>query len=135
MLDAKIPPHVTIVFFQSSNKQELVDILEENVVEFKSDKIFFSSIEMFLPSVLYLSPILNEYLTSSNMKINEIYSKVASVGDCGRYVPYSWVPHAAVATKMNNDEMRISFQVVQDDFKAFQGNADEHWQDVIHIRK
>lgn len=73
---------------------------------------------------MYLSPILNNYLLLSNIKINKFYNKAAYPGDCGHYVPYNWVPHVAVATKMNDDEMRIAFQVVQNEFQVFQGVTD-----------
>lgn len=52
MLDAKIPPHITIGFFDSDDGQKMIDVLDQKAGEFKSDKIIFSSVGMFMPSVL-----------------------------------------------------------------------------------
>lgn len=123
MHDHKIPPHVTVGFFISDNEQNMIDVLEENISRINPGKIAFSDIGMFLPSVIYISPVLNEYLASLNWVVNELYQNVAISGDDGHYNPYNWVPHIALGTKMKQDEMEKALQVVQHEFKPFEGIA------------
>ena len=62
MLEGKVPPHITISAFHSYNEETALEIFRNAKKEIVSGKILFVSIGSFLPQVLYIAPVLNEYL-------------------------------------------------------------------------
>ena len=74
---------------------------------------------MFNPVVLFLAPVVDSYLTESCRIANDQMLKVAEIGNQGRYLPGSWVPHIAAAMKMSWEGLYKSFQKLSEEFTPF----------------
>ena len=81
------------------------------------------SVGTFLPNVIYLAPVLNEYLL--NMAQN-IYEKMESVDETIMspfYRPFQWVPHTTIGKLLTKEQMREAFEVLQEQFVPFEGTV------------
>jgi 2'-5' RNA ligase len=124
MLDQKIPPHITLACICAEQPQSLIDCLDKNIAGFHQGDIFWASLGIFMPAALFAAPVMNEYLLDFNARVNHLLVPVGSVGENGYYLPNQWVPHAALAVKMNRDELKLALDAVIDSFSAFGGKAE-----------
>lgn len=62
MIDGCVSPHITIAAFQTNKEEEVIRILDEKIKSIKSSEITWASIGVFKSSVIFLAPVLNEYL-------------------------------------------------------------------------
>ena len=79
---------------------------------------------MFNPLVLFLAPVVDSYLIGSCRTANELMLKVSEIGNKGRYIPDSWVPHMAVAMKMERDGLYRCFGKLSELFTPFCAEID-----------
>jgi 2'-5' RNA ligase len=124
MLDQKIPPHITLACVCAEQSQHMIDRLDENIAGFHQGDIFWASLGIFLPAVLFATPVMNEYLLDFNAQVNRLLEPLGSAGENGYYLPNQWVPHTALAVRMNRDELKLALNAVIDDFTAFGGKAE-----------
>lgn len=124
MLEHKITPHTTLANVSAEDATEIIKSLDKNIACIYSGEIFWASIGVFMPLVIYAAPVLNEYLSGLNVQINNLLKTVTETGRNGFYLPYQWVPHTALAVKMNQDELKIAFNIVTNEFVAFGGVAE-----------
>lgn len=125
MKQSKIPPHITVSALVSDNEQALLSEMESIAELINKDYVFFANIGVFNPLAIYLGPVMNEFLQNTCRTVNESLLKYAEVGNRGRYLPNQWVPHAAVAVKLNPDALKVAFAIVQEKFSAFGGTAEK----------
>ena len=124
MRDKEIPPHITLMAFESRlAKESIIDLLEKIILTQQSGELHWVTIGAFLPHVLYVGPVLNTYLQKM---IEGVYSVCDGQPDteiqvC--YRPYSWVPHTTLAKKLTSEEMRTGFEVLQREFTPFKGRV------------
>lgn len=119
MKKSEIPPHVTVSALVSDNEDALLTEMESIVAAMKKGYIWFANIGVFNPLVIYLGPVMNEFLYSTCKTVNERLLQYAEVGNRGNYLPYQWVPHAAIAVKLTPDALKDAFAIVQEKFTAF----------------
>lgn len=119
MKQSKIPPHVTVSALVSDNEEALIKEMESIAGEMTKDFIYFANIGVFNPLVIYLGPVMNEFLQNTCKTVNERLLPYAEVGNKGNYLPNQWVPHAAVVVKLTPDAMKVAFDIVQKKFSAF----------------
>jgi len=124
MKQSKIPPHVTVSGLVSDNEEALLSEMEKIAESISKSSIWFANIGVFNPLVIYLGPVMNEFLQSTCRTVNERLLKYADVGNKGNYLPNQWVPHAAIAVKLNPDALKEAFAIVQEKFSAFGATAD-----------
>ncbi len=124
MMDVGIPPHLTIGMFRSDDEERIKAAFERCAGEITCGELFWASIGIFNPHVLFLAPILNTYLQRSCEHVNGVLSQIADIGDYGHYMPYQWVPHTALAVKLTAGQLKIGFEVVQQNFTVFGGSAE-----------
>ena len=125
MKQSKIPPHVTVSALVSNNEEALLLEMESIVESMKKDVVWFASIGVFNPLVIYLSPVMNEFLQNTCRTVNERLLKYAEVGNRGRYLPNQWVPHAAIAVKLTPEALKEAFAIVQEKYNAFGATAEK----------
>ena len=77
----------------------------------------------FMNSVLYLTPVLNEYLLDIMQKIYDIVKACSDIEVSKFYRPFQWLPHTTIGKKMSTEELIGGFGVVQGDFRILQGKA------------
>lgn len=62
MLDGCVPPHITISSFQTMQEKQVIELLEQKRTELNPGILQWSSVGVFFPYVIYLAPVLNQYL-------------------------------------------------------------------------
>ena len=124
MKQSRIPPHVTVSALVSDNEEALLTEMESIAKSMNKDYIWFANIGVFNPYVIYLGPVMNEFLQNTCRTVNERLLKYAEVGNRGRYLPNQWVPHAAIVTKLTPEALIEAFAIVQKKFNAFGATAE-----------
>lgn len=100
MKQSKIPPHVTVSGLVSDNEAALLQEMEKIAESMTKSFVWFANIGVFNPLVIYLGPVMNEFLQNTCRTVNEGLLKYANVGNKGQYLPNQWVSHAAIAVKL-----------------------------------
>lgn len=122
MLDNKIPPHITLAMFEKENEDGLTETVECFARDIHCFDVYFESIGVFNPAVIFLSPVVTEYLTGIHRTVHGCLSKIIADMD-GNYTPDHWVPHASLGVKMTGAELLGAFEAVQREFAAFTGTV------------
>ena len=123
MLDGNVPPHITVASFETDREAEAVAMLEAVAKELGSGKIRWVSVGTFLPYVMYLAPVLNQYLHALSSGINEKLNTMDGVKISRFYQPFQWMPHTTIGKKLSGEELRQAFEVMQNQFGPFEGNV------------
>ena len=123
MLDGNVPPHITIGAFRTESEMEAREIFRNIAKQISKGQVHWVTIGSFLPGVIYISPILNEYL----QQLLDIYKREADQKERiwvdRRYQLYSWVPHTTLGKKLTKEELLTAFEVLQNQFAPFTGEA------------
>ena len=123
MIDNNVPPHITISAFQSDEEERVVEILDKVIKNnIKSGMITFASIGSFKSSVIFLAPILNEYLHELSENIYEGVYSLKDVSISKFYLPFQWMPHITIAKKLTREELLLAFEELDRNFTMFNGN-------------
>ena len=123
MLDGNVPPHLTISAFQTKWEKEVVSILEKEVQKLSEGKIIWASLGIFLPYVIYLTPVLNQYLHNVSQTIYNGISTIEDIQISATYRPFQWLPHTTIGKKLTKEQMRIAFEVLQGEFGVLEGTV------------
>lgn len=121
MIDGKVPPHITIAAFQSNEENKVIEILDKDIKNIKSGMINWASIGVFNSSVIFLAPVLNEYLHNLSVSIYEGISSVEDVSISKYYLPFQWIPHTTIAKKLAREELMLAFEELEKHFSMFGG--------------
>ena len=124
MKQSKIPPHVTVSALVSDNEVALLAEMESIAETLNKGSVFFANIGVFNPLVIYLGPVMNEFLQDTCRTVNERLLQYASVGNRGREMPNQWGPHTAIAVKLTPVTLKEAFSIVQEKFSAFGATAE-----------
>ena len=118
MVDNKIPPHITISLFQYNEKIDtVIEIIENNISFLHKNNITIASIGIFNPSVLFIVPVINDYLLELNKNINEILNTNDEIIFDKNYIENQWIPHISLGVKLNENELIIGVKTLVEDFK------------------
>jgi len=117
----KVPPHITIADFECGDISAVINSLEVYKDKIRQDFVYWASIGLFNPSVLFLVPIANQFLLNSCEMINNLIKVIPATESNSNYIPYKWVPHTTIAAKLSSQELQTAFLVANDNFKAFGG--------------
>ncbi|HCW53929.1 MAG TPA: hypothetical protein DG753_09370 [Clostridium sp.] len=123
MIDGSVPPHITIASFQTEQETRVIELLDEKIKEIQSGVITFASIGVFKSSVIYLAPVLNEYLHNMCVNINEGISSIENTSISKFYLPFQWIPHATIGKKLNSEQLMLAFQELTKEFTIFNGEV------------
>lgn len=121
MVDNNVPPHITLGAFETNNENEVIKILDKKIREFKIGEIIFASIGVFKSSVLFLSPVLNEYLHNLSVNIYDELKLIDNTIISKYYMPFQWMPHVTIAKKLNKEELFLAFEELEKNFNIFNG--------------
>lgn len=120
MQEHNVPPHLTISAFETCDTAAVLAALESAISNLQSGEIHYVSVGAF-PGVLYLQPVLSEYLHNL---IGRIYDAITTVSDVRVrkvYRPFSWLPHTTIAQKLSEEEILAAFEVLQKEFRRIEG--------------
>lgn len=123
MSDAAVPPHITLSALECEKEDELVNQLDSLVSSLTSGILQWVSVGVFLPGVIFLQPVLNEYLQGLAQQVYDCLQQVEGVKVRPCYKPFSWLPHSTVAKKLTSGQLRQAFEVLQQEFGVFEGKV------------
>lgn len=123
MLDGNVPPHLTVSAFEAQDEEMAIEKLERVVKNLKRGGLQWVSVGQFFPYVLYIAPVLNEYLHEMSAQIYDALSPITGVKISPYYKPFQWLPHSTIGKTLSKEEMKIAFEVMQNGFGMFEGNV------------
>lgn len=123
LLDEKVPPHITVSAFETKDEAGSVSCLKNCCDDLRKGDLQWVSASTFFPYVIYLAPVLNEYLFDISKTVFDYFSNLDNISINKYYQPYSWQPHTTVGRKLNNEEMQLAFQTLQKHFSPFKGTV------------
>lgn len=125
MTDNHVPPHMTI----SAIEARSVDVLAPHVEKLRDSlcqgKIQCASVGMLLPYVLYVTPVLNEYLQGLSQQVHDAIPKDDEITISRYYQPMQWLPHITLGKKLTKEQMQIAVGIMQDGFAPFEARVTE----------
>lgn len=121
MTDNHVPPHLTISSVEARNGELLIDYVKELSKHLTTGNIQFVSVGMLFPYVMYLTPVLNEYLLTMSKQIYEVVSEIPMVSVSKYYKPLQWLPHVTLGKKLTKEQMQIAFSIMQNRFALLDG--------------
>lgn len=123
MLEGNVPPHITISSFETRQELEAIHCLEKCAEKLKQGTLQWASVGVFLPYVIYLAPVLNEYLHTMSVEIYSSMEKIEDISISPYYRPFQWMPHTTIGKKLTKEEMLASFHLLQNQFGYFEGTV------------
>ena len=123
MLDGNVPPHITISSFETRQEKEAIHCLEKYAEKLSQGTLQWASVGVFLPYVIYLSPVLNEYLHTMSVEIYNSISEIEDIAISPYYRPFQWQPHTTIGKKLSKEEMLTAFHILQNQFGYFEGTV------------
>lgn len=119
MTDNNVPPHMTISSIEARNVDVIVPAFESLKDNINAGSIQFVSVGQLLPYVMYITPVLNEYLMDLQNKVYVAVKDIPETSVSRFYKPYSWLPHITLGKKLDKDQMMIAFDVMRNNFATF----------------
>ncbi len=123
MLDGNVPPHITISAFETQDEAAAIETLARAVAKLRQGRLEWAAVGQFFPYVIFLIPVLNEYLHEMSAIVNDELSNTDGIKISSYYRPFQWMPHTTIAKKLSKEEMRIAFEVLQNSFGVFEGEV------------
>jgi 2'-5' RNA ligase len=123
MTDGKVPPHITVCEFGTQKEEDAIKLLKNSMTSLRQIEVQFVSVGTFLPYVIYLAPVLDKELLNISLATNLEISKIEDCSISKLYRPFQWMPHATIGKKLSPEEMRLAFEVLQNQFGPFIGTV------------
>ena len=123
MLDANVPPHITIAGFETRRERELTEKLGQALAKQGQGTLTWAGVGAFFPNVIYIEPVLNEYLHNLSVKVNESIINIEETQLRRCYQPFQWLPHTTIGKKLSEEEMVKAFIALQRSFGMFEGKV------------
>ena len=123
MIDANVPPHITISAFEADDEEIVIDLLDKKIKSLQSGILQWVSIGVFNPNVIFLTPVLNEYLHNLSLSIYEGLKEVEGINISKYYLPLQWLPHTTIAKKLSQSQLLNAFETLQKSFSMFSGEV------------
>ena len=123
MLDNNVPPHMTISQIEARNADVLIPAFERlEGQQLKAGQIQIASVGQLMPYVIYAAPVLNRYLQGLSETVYAAFSGVKDTSISRYYRPFSWMPHITLGKKLDKEQMRQAFEVMQGAFNVCEGS-------------
>ena len=123
MLDANVPPHITISGFETRRECEVIEKLGQALSEQGQGTLTWAGVGVFFPNVIYLEPVLNEYLHNLSITVHDSIIDIEETQFRKCYQPFQWLPHTTIGKKLSEEEMVKAFIALQSSFGVFEGKV------------
>ena len=123
MTDNHVPPHMTISSIEARSGDILLPHMEKLMPRLSCGEVSFVSIGALLPYVLYVTPVLNQYLQELSDRIYDAVKNVPETTVSRFYQPMQWLPHVTLGKKLDRDQMQTAFALMQERFAPFDGKV------------
>ncbi|MBO5097498.1 MAG: 2'-5' RNA ligase family protein [Agathobacter sp.] len=139
MLDNQVPPHITVAMVETRREEELLGCINQLVGEIRnsnerelatrdmsksamrSGELQLVSVGAFFPQVLFVQPVLNEYLHNLSVVLSEKLSEIEETIVSPYYQPFGWLPHCTIAKQLTQEQMVEAHKVLQQHFVPMEG--------------
>ncbi len=121
MTENHVPPHLTISSLEARSGEVLLPYVEELRDRLMQGSIQVVSVGMLFPYVMYLTPVLNEYLQEMSGEVYAAVNGVPEVKVSRCYQPMQWLPHITLGKKLTKEQMQTAFGIMQEGFAPFEG--------------
>ena len=119
MLDNNVPPHITIATFETRNENKAIEVFDEIVKNVQCGEINWVTHGIFGHSVIYIAPVLNEYLHNLSVIVNEGLKQQEELRLDSKYQPFNWLPHTTIGKTLTKEQQLIAFKTMQNNFGIF----------------
>ena len=123
MTENNVPPHLTISSVEARSGEVLMKDFESLKCKLQMGKIQFVSVGMFLPYVIYMTPVLNEYLQDISSQIYDTVKSISETRISRFYKPMQWFPHVTLGKKLDKMQMRTAFEIMQESFQPVEADV------------
>ena len=125
MLDNQVPPHITVAAVETKREDELVKCIDKLVTSssISTGDIQLVSVGAFMPQVIYIEPVLSEYLHCLSVRLTEDVSKIEDTICSRQYQPFHWLPHCTIGKQLSKEQMVEAFKVLQQHFVPIEGRV------------
>ncbi len=123
MLDKNVPPHITISSFEAEDEESVIKILKSVTKSLSQGKIQWVTVGTFMPYVIYIAPVLNEYLHSISDCVSKALKGLEGVSVGKYYRPFQWFPHTTLGKKLTQEQLQTAFSLLQKQFGVFEGTV------------
>lgn len=123
MIEGKVPPHITVSAFETKQEEKVLERLRAVAKDLSQNNLRWVSVGTFLPNVIYLAPVLNEYLQNMTQTIYGTIEDVDETKMNPFYLPFQWMPHTTIGKLLTKEQMRDAFEVLQEQFVPFEGTV------------
>lgn len=123
MLDDNVPPHITVSAFETNTEDEAICRLKKFALQLSKGSVQWVSVGAFFPYVLYLAPLLDEYLFGVSKIVYDSFVDMDNISINKFYKPWYWQPHTTIGRKLSVKEMQVAFETMQKQFGVFSGTV------------
>ena len=123
LLERNVPPHLTISSFHSYKEETALEIFRNVVPQLSGGELQFVSVGSFFPQVMFVAPVLNEYLHQISTSIYKEVIRYEDVVVGERTRPFGWMPHVTIGKELTKEQMQSAFEVMQNQFAPFKGKV------------
>lgn len=123
MLDNQVPPHITVASIETKQEAAVIEQLDRLAAQMHQGTIQLVSIGAFLPQVIYVEPVLNEYLHNLSVRLTDDFSKIENTICSPYYQPFHWLPHCTIGKQLSKEQMVEAYRVLQNHFVPIEGKV------------
>lgn len=123
LLDNQVPPHITVAAVETKQEKALISCMEKVAGKINSGNIKWVSMGSFSSKVLYVQPVLNEYLHNLSVILSKELEQLEETIVSPYYQPFSWLPHCTIAKQLTPELMQQAFAVLQKEFVPMDGRV------------
>ena len=131
MIENSVPPHLTLGMFHAddSELEKLKSLFGDFVNTVKNEAsqnefpVFFSGPDNFLDKVIFLKPTddCRSLLAHLNELLHKLFLTSFEPADNRNYLPGNWVPHVALAVKLNHQAFENGMEFLNKEQKTISG--------------
>lgn len=119
----KRPPHITLGMFTEIDEEKAADKLKKLVRPWKKAQANFTSAGAFPDGVLFIAPVMNEFIYTAHVEVHESFHFPKLPQD--RYSYGNWLPHLTLAEYEQSPETVLeAFRILLTDFTELTGDFD-----------
>lgn len=116
MLDNNVPPHITVAAVETKQEDVVISRVEELIKKLTCGEIKFVSVGSFASKVIYVQPVLNEYLHNLSVELSKELGQIEETILSPYYQPFSWLAHCTIGKQLAKEEMQQAFEVLSNEF-------------------
>ncbi len=125
MTDNQVPPHMTISAIEAKSADILKPGFNSLRGKIKQGMVSFVSVGELLPYVIYVTPVLNGYLSDISQQVDEAVKNIPETSVSKYYRPLSWLPHVTMGKQLDKGQMVKALEVMQECFVPFEATVTE----------